>query len=370
MNFRKLVACTIALTLALVALPGVLSADEATAAKKKVVVGWSVWTGWMPFKLMKEEGLLEKRAKEYKVDVELKEFKVYMDSVQAFSAGQLDGCTMTAMEALQPASSGVSTVAVLPNDVSNGGDGLLVRKGMKVADLKGQKVLLEEKSVSHYLLARALDKNNIAESEVTILNTPGDDAGKAFLTDDSVKAVVTWNPHLFLAQESGKGEVIFSSRDISGEIIDVLVFNEKTVKENPDAVQAVVMAWYDAMGMIADKSTRDRAISVMAEGAGTTPDEFKKMMAGTRLFTTPASAIEFFASDKLVQTMGHIKDFSAAKELITDKNFSVGYSANSKANLKFASTFVKKATVGKAGDNVEKGVKDAGKALKGVFGKN
>src|SRR5256885_2042412 len=90
-------------------------------------IGWSVWTGWMPFKLMEAKGFLARRAAERGLTVKLTEFPVYMDSVTAFAAGKLDGCALTAMEALQPAAAGIDTVAIVVNDTSNGGDGVLVR---------------------------------------------------------------------------------------------------------------------------------------------------------------------------------------------------------------------------------------------------
>lgn len=332
----KLLACAMAGAIAL------LSAAPAQD-NEPVKVAWSVWTGWMPFKIMDQEGFMDKRAEEFGVDIELVEFKGYMDSVQAFAAEQVHACAMTSMEALQPASSGVETVAVLVNDVSNGGDGLLVRKGMTVEDLSGKSVMLEQFSVSHYLLSRALDEAGMTESEVTVVNIPGDDAGKAFLTDESVEAVATWNPHLFLAQEQGKGEVIFNSQDIKGEIIDLLVFNKEIVESNPEAVTAVVMAWYDAMEMISNPETRDTAIEIMAEGAGSTPKEFEKMLAGTTLYTDPAKALDFLTSEDLPKTMDRIKQFSYEKELITDENFAIGYGAAADGLLSFDPTFIKKA---------------------------
>ncbi|NNE93572.1 MAG: ABC transporter substrate-binding protein [Verrucomicrobiales bacterium] len=306
---------------------------------KTVKVAWSVWTGWMPFKLMEKEGLLKKRCEELGVDVELVEFKGYMDSVSAFSAKKVDACAMTSMEALQPASSGVPTVAVIVNDISNGGDGLLVREGMDFASLKGQEIMLEQFSVSHYLLARALEENGMSEADVTIKNIPGDDAGKAFLTDESVKAVTTWNPHLFLAQEGKKGIVLFDSSNIPGEIIDLLVFNGDLMKENPDAVKAVVLAWYDAMALIEGADTKEAAIATMAEGAGASVEEFKKMLGGTNLYTDSGKAVEFFKSADLPETMKKIRAFSFKQELITDEDFEIGFGADSAALLKFDSTF-------------------------------
>lgn len=318
-----------------------------TPAPKKVVVAWSVWPGWMPFRIMDKQGFMDKRAKEAGVSVELKEFKGYMDSVQAFAAEQVDACAMTSMEALQPASSGVRTVAVIANDISNGGDGVLVRKGQSIKDLAGKEVFLEQFSVSHYVLARALAKNGLSESDVTIKNIPGDEAGKAFLTDDTVEAAATWNPHLFNAQETGKGVVAFDSTMIKGEIIDLLVVNGKVLDANPKAVEAIVLAWYDAMAMIDNPATREQAIAIMAEGAGATPKEFEKMMGGMVLFTDPAKAIAFVTAPELPKTMELIKRFSLDNELITDGGFKVGYGKGAKELLSFDPSFMQKVAAAK-----------------------
>ena len=370
MKLRVVVTFCVAALIAAITLPSTLFAqDKEKPEEKKVVVAWSVWTGWMPFKIMQEQGFLAKRNKEFGVNVELKEFKEYMASVQAYTAGQVDGVTLTSMEALQPASAGVKTVAVLPNDTSNGGDGILVRKGTTIAGLKGKKILLEQNSVSHFLLYRALANNNMSESDVTIVNMPGDEAGKAFLTDDTVEAVVTWNPHLFLAEGSGKGEVIFSSRDIPGEIVDLTVFNEKIVRTNPNAVRALCLAWFDAMAYIDGKDTREDAIQIMADGAGTTPEEFKKMMVGTKFFRDADKASKFFDSPELKDTLDRVKAFCIQKELITDKNLEIGWSKNSDAPLRLNPEFLDTAQGEKRANRIENSAGKIGNKFDRAFGR-
>src|SRR3954468_5279219 len=248
------------------------------AAGREFQIAWSVWTGWMPFKLMEAKGFLAKRAADRGISVKLVEFPAYMDSVTAFAAGKLDGCAMTAMEALQPAAAGVDTVAIVVNDTSNGGDGVLARGIADLQGLRGKQILLAELSVSHYLLVRGLDSVGMKESDVHIKNTDGDEAGKAFVADASVEAVTTWNPHLFQATEAGKGKVIFSSKQIPGEIIDLLVVNHKALDEAPALGAVLTEAWYDAMRAIEDPATREDSIANMAAGAHASVDEFKKMM--------------------------------------------------------------------------------------------
>jgi len=262
-----------------------------------------------------------------------------MDSVTAFAAGKLDGCALTAMEALQPAAAGIDTVAIVVNDTSNGGDGVLVRGIADLRGLRGKEILLAELSVSHYLLARGLDSVGMKEADVKIKNTDGDEAGKAFVADPSVQAVTTWNPHLFQATEGGKGKVIFSSKEIPGEIIDLLVVNGSAIKEAPQLATVLTEAWYDAMRAIDDPATREDSIAIMAAGAHATVDEFKKMMGGTDLYTDRAKGTAFLEADTTKATMERIKTFSIAHGLVKDAHFTIGYGAKATQKLRFDASY-------------------------------
>ncbi len=79
---------------------------------------------------------------------------------------------MTNMDALTiPAAGGVDSTALIVGDFSNGNDGVVMKGSSDLAAIKGQKVNLVELSVSHYLLARALDSVNLKERDLTVVNT-------------------------------------------------------------------------------------------------------------------------------------------------------------------------------------------------------
>ena len=317
------------------------TAPKPPPTNKEFKIAWSVWTGWMPFKLMDAKGFLAARAKEQGVNIKLVEFKGYMDSVQAFAAKKVDGVAMTSMESLQPASNGVDSVGIIVNDTSNGGDGVLARSNLDLKGLKGQTILLEEFSVSHYLLARALDSVGMKESDVKIKNIPGDEAGKAFLTDPKVQAVATWNPHLFQATEAGKGKVVFSSKNIPGEIIDFLVVSGDALKEAPQLGTALTEAWYDAMKAINDSKTRGESIEIMAKGAGASVEEFNKMLADTDLYLDRGKCGDFLESGTIKETMAKVKKFSFDHGLIKDDKFSIGFGKGATDKLRFDSSYVR-----------------------------
>jgi NitT/TauT family transport system substrate-binding protein len=109
-------------------------------------------------------------------------------------------------------------------------------------------VNLVELSVSHYLLARALDSVGWHERDLAgVVNTSDADMIAAFQTDD-VQAVVTWNPLVSTIMESPEANMLFDSSDIPGEIIDMMVVNTETLEANPDFGRALVGAWYELMG--------------------------------------------------------------------------------------------------------------------------
>ena len=121
----------------------------------------------------------------------------YVELINQYTAGGFDGCVMTNMDALTiPAVGGVDSTALIVGDFSNGNDGIVSKTAKSVAELKGQSINLVELSVSHYLLARALEQSGLAEKDVTVVNTSDADIVSVFSGTEDVQNVVTWNPLL------------------------------------------------------------------------------------------------------------------------------------------------------------------------------
>ena len=151
----------------------------------------------MPWDYGDSSGIVKKWADKYGIEIEVVQVNDYIESINQFTAGAFDACTMTNMDALTiPAAGGVDTTALIVGDFSNGNDGIILKgKDKTLADIKGQKVNLVELSVSHYLLARGLDSAGMTERDLTVVNTSDADMVGIFPTTD-VTAVVTWNPQL------------------------------------------------------------------------------------------------------------------------------------------------------------------------------
>src|SRR5215204_4211677 len=138
------------------------TAAGAAEAKDSFKVAWSIYVGWMPWGWAADNGIVKRWADKYGIAIEVVQVNDYVESINQYTAGGFDGCVMTNMDALTiPAVGGTDSTALIIGDFSNGNDGIVSKVAKSVADLKGQKVNLVELSVSHYLLARVLEKDGL-----------------------------------------------------------------------------------------------------------------------------------------------------------------------------------------------------------------
>ena len=292
------------------------SAEEAAAPKTDFKIGWSIYAGWMPWPYAEQSGIVKKWADKYGITIDIVQVNDYVESVNQYTAGQLDGVTVANMDALTiPAAGGKDTSAIIVGDYSNGNDGVLLKGSNNLAAIKGRQVNLVELSVSHYLLARALESVNLKMSDVRTVNTADADIAGAFTSPD-VTAAVAWNPQLLtMKQEPGANEV-FSSADIPGEIVDLLVVDTATLKANPNLGKALAGIWYETVALMQRKDAEGaKARAAMAQLAGTTPKLFDQQLATTYLYADPQQAVAATTAPAMMETMTKVRDFSFSQGL-------------------------------------------------------
>lgn len=294
-----------------------LQAEEGTFK-----VGWSIYPGWMDNALMEmklekdKPTFLEQRTKEFGGKVEVVKFKEYIPSIEALAAGKLDACTMTLGEALSiPTDSGINVTCILVHDFSNGNDAICTPKGWTWKDLKGQAIMAEEFSVSQYLVWRGLQTNKLPLDYITFKNTPGDECSKVFMSSLETKkpvVVATWNPHVLRIKATNKADLLFTSAQIPGEIVDMLVVRNDRIKGNEKAIKAYIAAHYDVMRYYNDSKTQEKAIRAMTQAAEMKKEDaelFKGMLDGTRFYATPKETVQFMESSELKAQHNRVRDF-------------------------------------------------------------
>lgn len=293
-----------------------LTASPALAQEKtEFRVAWSIYVGWMPWGYLEDSGIMDKWAEKYGIDVEIVQINDYVESINQYTAGAFDGVSATNMDTLSiPSGGGVDTTALIVGDFSDGNDAVILKGEGDLASLAGKPVNLVELSVSHYLLARALDSVGMTEADLDgVINTSDADMIAAFATSD-VEAVVTWNPLVSAIMEDPAANKLFDSSDIPGEIIDLMVVNTETLEANPDFGKALVGAWYEVMGLMA--AGDEAVLTAMAEASGTDLEGYKAQLASTEMFYDPAEAVAFTQSAELPNTMVNVAEFLFDKGIL------------------------------------------------------
>jgi NitT/TauT family transport system substrate-binding protein len=285
--------------------------------KSDFKLGWSIYVGWMPWGWADDNGIVKKWADRYGLTIEVTQFNDYIESINQFTASDYDAVALTNMDALSiPAAGGVDTSVVVVNDFSNGNDMVLSKSAADVASLKGQSVNLVELSVSHFLLARALDKVGLSEKDITVVNTSDADMVAAAATTD-VTTTVTWNPLASQIVEAGNGKPLFTSAEIPGEIIDLTAAKTDVLKDNPDFGRALAGIWYETMAVMTAQTPEGAAArAAMGTASGTDQAGFEAQLAATESFATPQSGMAFVADPDLKAKMDLVRQFLFAKGLL------------------------------------------------------
>lgn len=292
------------------------TAEQAPEPRKEFSIGWSIYAGWMPWPYAQQTGIVEKWADKYDIEINIVQVNDYVESVNQYTGGRLDGVTVANMDALTiPAAGGKDTTALIVGDYSNGNDGILLKGTDDLADIEGQQVNLVELSVSHYLLARALDSLGMPMTAVNTVNTSDADIAGAF-TSPQLTAAVAWNPQLSSMKDLDDANLVFSSADIPGEIVDLLVVDTATLEANPNLGKALVGIWYETVTLMLQENEEGAAArAAMAGLAGATPEEFDGQLATTFLYASAADAVAATTSPDLIETMTLVRDFSFSQGL-------------------------------------------------------
>lgn len=325
MRFRNSLSSGLLATVlgtSLLASPNVLADD-----RPSFDVAWTLYVGWMPFAYMADQGIIDRWADKYEIDINLVQVNDYIEGINLYNAGRFDAATMANMDALTiPAAGGTDSTVLLITDYSDGNDAVVLKGSDSMEDIAGKDVYLVQYSVSHYTLARALDEHGMSERDVRTVNTSDADIVGVFAQND-VEAVTIWNPQLGEVLRNPDANVVFDSSDIPGEILDMLVVHTETLEEYPEFGKAMVGAWFETMAIMYgdDEEARENARSDMAEAAGTDLEGYERQLDATFMFTTPEEKLDFATDEQLMESMDFVRNFSADHALLGDNVTDPGF---------------------------------------------
>lgn len=316
MNWLKVLRRFAAGTLAAAALagcsqPAATTAESASPPKTEFTIAWTIYAGWMPWPYAQQAGIVDKWANKYGLKINVVQVNDYVESLNQFTAGKVDGVTSTTMDALTvPAAGGKDTSVIIIGDYSNGNDGVVLKNGATLANIKGKPVNLVELSVSHYLLARALESAGIAQADVKTVNTSDADVVAAF-NAPAVEAMVTWNPQLAEIKKLKGVTEVYNSSKIPGEILDTLIVSTEALRANPNLGKALAGIWYETIATMAkDDAAGKAAREAMGKLSGTDLAGFEAQLKTTAMYYEPPAALAFYNGPELAAATDRVRKFS------------------------------------------------------------
>jgi NitT/TauT family transport system substrate-binding protein len=226
--------------------------------------------------------------------VELDWFE-YLPSIDAFSAGKVDGVMVVATDALVTGSTGGKSKIICLVDYSEGSDMIIGAPGVdSIKDLKGKDIGIEVTLVEHLLLLKALEVNGMKQADVNLVNTATDKTPQT-LASGKVAAIGAWYPISGQALKTVPGsKKLFTSAEAKGLIFDVIAVNPTSFAHHKEEWTKITAIFYKCVDYLKDPATRDDAIKIMSAKVGADPVEYAKNVPGTH-FLTIAEAQAAFA---------------------------------------------------------------------------
>ena len=299
-KWRRAIGATMGLAMGAAATLGMtMPAAEAG----KLTIAMTVWVGYGPIFLARDLGFYKKRG----LDVDLRIVSDSSLSMGAMAAGQIQGTAVTLDEILKYRSPDFCFKAVMALDDSHGADGMVAGKNItSIAQLKGDKIAMNEGSTSQFWFNYLLAKQGMEQSEFKVVNMTADDAAAAFIAG-RVPAAVTWEPNLSFVKEHDKGKILINSAATPGVILDVLVLRCATIKDDPQDVQALVDGILEAVDYT--KTHQTEAYADMAKSVG-------GYLSNPADFASAASGVNFYSAPMQKTYFGTLGDPGPAKDVV------------------------------------------------------
>lgn len=266
------------------------------------------WIGYAPFHLAAERGLLDPAR------VKLDRMSSSPVAAVALHANALDVAALTLDEALRLLQENCDVRILLVLDESAGADAVVARPPYgDLAGLRGHRVAVEFNSTSEYLLTRAFEIHGFKPSEFEVVPLTPDQQPAAWGRGD-IDAAATFEPFVTKMTEAS-GRVVFDSREIPGEIVDVLVVRADVLEKRREDLHHLVDGWFAALDL--DRGAGSSGEAVIARHSSLSLEDTRRGLAGMHFpDRTEAVAMVTGSSPPLLARATRIRDWMTERKML------------------------------------------------------
>ena len=242
----------------------------------------NVWAGWSPI-ILANNGFKAGKVwqapggKPFKIELVLIDNPVTMRDAYAAGEVHIGWATLDMiplfLEGLVDRTGAPKDSRVMPRvfqqvDFSNGGDGIVVREGIKtVRDLAGKKLAMAQNSPSQFFALNMLVAGGLQPGDINMVYT--DDAfqaAAAFNAQKDLAGCVSWAPDIYNLEKAKGNRMLVTTQTANRLIADVWFARADFAKDHPDKIEAIVRGIFDAMELLKTESARAKAAELMSAG--------------------------------------------------------------------------------------------------------
>lgn len=219
-----------------------LSGCSSTEPEKEtpLILGTNLWPGYEMLHLAKQKNYFNLQ------QVDIVQHASASDVITALMENKINAAGLTLDEAIQVWDKGLPIEIIFVTDVSHGGDKLLTKPDIQaVYDLKGKTLGIENTALGAYMFERFLQVSGLKENDLMTKALTVDQHVEAFESGE-VDAVISFDPAAAKIQAMG-ANVLFSSKDIPNEIIDVVIVKGDQNKPSIENIEHLVNGYYRAL---------------------------------------------------------------------------------------------------------------------------
>lgn len=231
---RRLIRDTLVLPL----LPWLASCESRSPLLLRVAA--HVWPGYELMFLARDQGWLPAE------QVTLVPTPTSSESMALLARGEVDAAALTLDEVLRMRSDGTALTITLVFDESAGADVLMARPELtSLQALAGRKVGAETTALGAFMLHQVLEAAKLAPSEISLV--PVTDAGHlAAWKGEKLDALITYEPVASQIEALG-GRRLYDSRQLPGQILDVLAVRRDRIEAQAARLTAVANGHFRAL---------------------------------------------------------------------------------------------------------------------------
>lgn len=266
----------------------------------------NTWLGYQPFYLIQARHACPDCALEVMPGQTLKITMMPSTTMvlRMLGANKIDAAMLTLDEALSfQSNTGIALCVAAVFSYSNGADAALVMPGFSTSD-EGVKVGYEETALGGYMLHRIVEKLNWSADKLEMqLLVPKNHVDA--LLQNQVDMVITYEPYISQLTKQG-AQVIFDSKALAGEIIDILVVKKTSwAKHRRLLLSVIANEWQEGVAALQELSALELAFLQASTDLDAT--ELAAALSGLQFFDNAQN--QHFLSEKLHHVVAQMNNY-------------------------------------------------------------